>query len=85
MRMLRFMSEAQMYEVLGDVPHSPFGVVRVRGELGECGQYEDTGERNEDGEPIMRELVAPVVYEGYFVEMACDTALPAELTEYEVK
>lgn len=82
---LRFKDEQEMLEVLGSVPHSTFGPVRVRGELGECGQYEDTGERNEDGEPIMRELVAPVVYEGYFVEMACDTALPAELTEYEVK
>lgn len=82
MRMLRFSNEAQMYEVLGDMPHSPFGTVRVRGELGVCGQYEETGEVDEAGAPILRELVAPVIYDGYFAEFMSDDPVPTELEEF---
>lgn len=82
MRMLRFKDEEQMYEVLGDVPHSPFGVVRVRGELGVCGQYEETGEAGADGTPVLRELVAPVIYDGYFAELMGDEPVPVELEEF---
>ena len=82
---LRFKDEQEMLEVLGSVPHSVFGPVRVRGELGECGQYEYTGEQTAEGEPVIRELVAPIVCEGYFAEMSDDMPLPTELLEYAVK
>lgn len=79
--MLRFDNEAQMQTVLQTIPHTPFGSVRVRGSLGVSGQYEETGELDEEGNPVIKEIVAPIVYDGYFVELFVDT-VPKELEAF---
>lgn len=81
MKLLSFTDENQMQEILQTIPHTPFGSVRVRGSLGVSGQYEETGELDEEGNPVLKEIVAPIVYDGYFVELFVDT-VPKELEAF---
>ncbi len=74
-------TEAEMQSILQSVPHTPYGTVRLRGQMGIPAVMEDTGLNDDEGNPIFEEMTPAIIYDGYFVELFLDE-LPAELEKY---
>lgn len=83
MILLRFIDEAEALTVLPDAPHTQYGTAIMRGHLGVPGKYVDEGATDEDGNPVLTEVVPPVLWPGYHVELVVAEA-PAALMQYVV-